>query len=231
MKVYSIGRNEDCTIVLDNPMVSRRHALLKVHATGKMELVSLGTNGTFVNGNKLKPNAPYTVKRSDVVSFAHAKQLDWDLVENPIWWLKYALYGLVAIIVVGLAYAMIDHWLIKKPKQPEPTEQLAAPKTSKSQSKTDKGSGSVTDNNGKSQGSNNKMEGAKPDKAKSDAGEDKGGSFFPKQKKTVNGAPKVEKQAPKGSKASTDKDKEQQKQKQEKKSDKSSTDESGFNVI
>ena len=230
MKVYSIGRNEDCTIVLDNPMVSRRHALLKVHASGKMELVSLGTNGTFVNGNKLKPNAPYTVKRSDVVSFAHAKQLDWDLVENPIWWLKYALYGLAAIIVLGLAYAMIDHWLIKKPKQPEPTEQLM-PKSPKAQNKADKATRSVTDNNGKPQGSNNKMEGSKTDKAKSDEAEDKGGSFFPKQKKAVNGAQKVEKETSKGSKVSTNNDKQQQKQKQEKKSDKSSTDESGFNVI
>lgn len=115
MKVYSIGRNEDCTIVLDHPEVSRRHALLKVKDTGKMQIISMGANGTFVNGNKLKPNVPYSVKRSDVVSFAHAKQLDWNLVHNPVWWVKYVLYGFLGIILIASAYALIDHWLIKRP--------------------------------------------------------------------------------------------------------------------
>ena len=51
MKVISIGRGEDCNIVLPENVISRRHAILKIHATGKMELIDMGQNGTFVNGN------------------------------------------------------------------------------------------------------------------------------------------------------------------------------------
>ena len=114
MKVYSIGRNEDCSIVIDNPLVSRRQALLKVYNTGKMQLVSLGTNGTYVNGVKLAQNVPYPVKRKDVISFAHAKKLDWDLVPNPFKYVKYVLYGILALIIFGLIYTAIYKLLINK---------------------------------------------------------------------------------------------------------------------
>jgi pSer/pThr/pTyr-binding forkhead associated (FHA) protein len=50
MKILTIGRDESCNIVLSDSTVSRRHAILKIHATGKMEIISMGQNGTFVNG-------------------------------------------------------------------------------------------------------------------------------------------------------------------------------------
>lgn len=84
MEVISIGRNSDCNIVYDENMISRRHAILKIHATGKMEIISMGTNGTFVNGVKLPSNKPVVVKRKDVVSFAHVRELNWDEVPNPL---------------------------------------------------------------------------------------------------------------------------------------------------
>lgn len=52
MKILTIGRDESCNIVLSDSTVSRRHAILKIHATGKMEIISMGQNGTFVNGVK-----------------------------------------------------------------------------------------------------------------------------------------------------------------------------------
>ena len=53
MKILTIGRDESCNIVLSDSTVSRRHAILKIHATGKMEIISMGQNGTFVIGVKL----------------------------------------------------------------------------------------------------------------------------------------------------------------------------------
>ena len=73
MKILTIGRDESCNIVLSDSTVSRRHAILKIHATGKMEIISMGQNGTFVNGVKLKSDTAYPVTRKDVVSFAHVR--------------------------------------------------------------------------------------------------------------------------------------------------------------
>ena len=73
MKVITIGRGEDNQIVLEDnqDLISRQHATLRIHETGKMEIVSTGSNGTFVNGFRIKSNVPYKVTRKDVISFAH----------------------------------------------------------------------------------------------------------------------------------------------------------------
>lgn len=103
MKVISIGRDEDCTIVFQDNVISRRHAILKIHATGKMEIVDMGQNGTFVNGVKLNPNMPYPVSRKDVVSFAHVRQLDWSLIPNQFKYYWYILIVCVlAAIIIGI---------------------------------------------------------------------------------------------------------------------------------
>ena len=88
MKVISIGRGTDCQIVFDEPTISRRHAILKIYPWGKMELVDMGQNGTFVNGVKLSSNVPYPVTRKDVISFAHVRQLDWNMVPDPLRFVK-----------------------------------------------------------------------------------------------------------------------------------------------
>ena len=100
MKVLSIGRDAGCSICYDNPMISRRHALLKVYQSGKIELISLGKNGTFVNGILCKQNVPYPIKRKDVVSFAHACELDWSKVPNPLGWIKYAIIAFISVILL-----------------------------------------------------------------------------------------------------------------------------------
>jgi type II secretory pathway predicted ATPase ExeA len=57
-----IGRDELCDIRLDNIQVSRHHALI-VNSSMGVKLVDLGsTNGTFVNGRKIRK---YTLQDSD----------------------------------------------------------------------------------------------------------------------------------------------------------------------
>lgn len=109
MKIITIGRGDNNDIILhdDNDIISRQHATLRVYDSGKMEIISTGINGTFLNGHPIKPNVPHRVKREDVVSFAHIRQLDWALVPNPL--RKYKLIGgaLLAVAVIALiAYAI-----------------------------------------------------------------------------------------------------------------------------
>lgn len=50
---HLIGRAEDCSVQLDDPLVSRHHALLQV-SEGKLEIRDLNSrNGVEVNGNRI----------------------------------------------------------------------------------------------------------------------------------------------------------------------------------
>lgn len=52
--ILTIGRSDDNDVVLDNPVVSRRHAILQL-VEDQYQIVDLGsTNGTFVNGERIK---------------------------------------------------------------------------------------------------------------------------------------------------------------------------------
>jgi adenylate cyclase len=51
----SIGRSPKCSIVLDSPKVSRRHAIINVQNIGEFWLIDLGSiNGTFLNTRRLQ---------------------------------------------------------------------------------------------------------------------------------------------------------------------------------
>lgn len=105
MKVISIGRGEDCHIIFPDNVISRRHAILRIYATGKMEIVDMGQNGTFVNGVKLVPNTPYPVSRKDVISFAHVRQLDWTQIPDQSRWYRYTIYGVAGVVlIVGVIF-------------------------------------------------------------------------------------------------------------------------------
>lgn len=104
MKVYSIGRESGCDIVINDStdVVSRRHAILNVSPTGKMTIVDQSHNGTYVNGIKISPNVPVPVTRKDNISFAHVARLDWDLVPRSNAPMRYAIIGVAAVaIIVG----------------------------------------------------------------------------------------------------------------------------------
>ena len=108
MKVYSIGREVGCDIVINDrtDVISRRHAILNVMPSGKMTIVDQSSNGTYVNGIRLSPNVPVPVTRKDNISFAHVARLDWNLIPRPQ--LTYILWGVAA--VVGLVILCGGGW-------------------------------------------------------------------------------------------------------------------------
>lgn len=107
MKTITIGRDMNCDVSINNKMISRRHAILRIHPTGKMELVDMSTNGTYVNGIRLSSNVPFPLTRKDIVSFAHVSQLDWKLIPNPLKWVKLALMVLAAVAVAFAVIMMV----------------------------------------------------------------------------------------------------------------------------
>jgi pSer/pThr/pTyr-binding forkhead associated (FHA) protein len=61
----TIGRSPDCDLVLDQPQVSRRHAVIQCKPKG-YEIQDLDTgNGTFVNVNKI---TRHFLKFNDAIS-------------------------------------------------------------------------------------------------------------------------------------------------------------------
>lgn len=108
MKTITIGRGEGCNINIDDEMMSRRHAIIKIPTFGGMEIVDMSKNGTSVNGIRLRPNVPFPVSRKDVVTFAEVAQLDWSKVPDP---LKY--YKIGAIVVGGLIVLLLAVFLLK----------------------------------------------------------------------------------------------------------------------
>jgi hypothetical protein len=101
MKTITIGRGDGVDIFIDDEMISRRHALLRIYASGKMEIVDMGKNGTFVNGVKLKPNVPFPVKRKDVVNFAEVSRLNWSQVPDNTKYFK------IGAIIIGAILALL----------------------------------------------------------------------------------------------------------------------------
>ena len=80
MKLLKIGRDESCDIVLRNVAVSGLHAELLLMDNGNIILEDKnGTNGTTVNGVKIQPYTPTTVKRGDRIQLANV-MLPWGLV-------------------------------------------------------------------------------------------------------------------------------------------------------
>lgn len=102
MKVYSIGRDINCDIVINDStdVVSRRHAVLHVYPSGKMTITDQSHNGTYVNGIRINPNVAVPVTRKDNVSFAHVARLDWKVVPDPVGVLRYVAFAVLGLIVV-----------------------------------------------------------------------------------------------------------------------------------
>ena len=116
LKQYTIGRGEDCQIRLqDNSQrISRSHATLKILDNGKIFITDHSSNGTFVNGVKISQNIDYPIKRGDSISFAHAADLNWDLIPKKN--KKNLLFTMIALIIIGIAMACYFIWC--QPFQP-----------------------------------------------------------------------------------------------------------------
>lgn len=102
MKTYSIGRDLNCDIVINDStdVISRRHALLNVTPSGKMTIIDQSSNGTYVNGIRISQNVPVPVTRKDIVSLAHVAKLDWNQVPKSNQWIKYTIGAVVATAVI-----------------------------------------------------------------------------------------------------------------------------------
>ena len=107
MKVITIGRDPSCNIVINDPKISRRHAIIRVSDLGKIEVVDLSTNGTSVNGNPLRKNVPYPVTRNNQVTFAGVSKLNWDEVPNPFKLYKWIAIGIAGLIALAIAITAI----------------------------------------------------------------------------------------------------------------------------
>lgn len=109
MKTYSIGRDNNCDIVINDTtdVISRRHALLNVTSSGKMTIIDQSSNGTYVNGIRITPNVPFPVTRKDMVSLAHIAKLDWTQVPKSNR-LIYLISAAAAILVItGIVFSII----------------------------------------------------------------------------------------------------------------------------
>ena len=127
MKTITIGRGPENMVTLDDPKISRHHALLRCYPLGKIEIVDISQNGTFVNGMQIASNKPYPLTRKDIVIFAHAEKLDWKRVPAPYRRIKYLIMlaiALIAAIIIGsYFYARRDtsHTGIDDAPPPTPT--------------------------------------------------------------------------------------------------------------
>lgn len=67
-----IGRciGDYLSIFGSQPYISGKHACFQLNTIGDWELIDLGsTNGTFVNGQQIKPYQPITLKLKDKIAF------------------------------------------------------------------------------------------------------------------------------------------------------------------
>lgn len=112
MKTYSIGRDLNCDIVINDStdVISRRHALLNVTSFGKMTIIDQSSNGTYVNGIRISQNVPVPITRKDIISLAHVAKLDWNQVPKTNLWIMPVIAAIVLVVV------LIVFWVIKESK-------------------------------------------------------------------------------------------------------------------
>lgn len=110
-KIYTIGRDEGCDIVIPDStdVISRLHATIRIESNDKIYLIDQSRNGTYVNGMKMSSNVEIPVSRNDVVSFAHIYNLDWSLV--PKVKSNILMISVIASVVV-LLLAMVVYFLL-----------------------------------------------------------------------------------------------------------------------
>jgi len=61
-----VGRSRSAALHLDNPLVSGKHLSLTLSSNNEVVVKDLGSsNGTYIEGRKLTPHTPYTLKRGE----------------------------------------------------------------------------------------------------------------------------------------------------------------------
>lgn len=117
MKTLTIGRANDCDIVIDDDsdQVSRHHVELAFTFGGTMFMTDLSANGTYVNGVRMKKGEAMVVRCSDNISLAKVWNFDWDTVTDPYQpyrrLLGFSIAILAVLILAAGAYLLWGrHW-------------------------------------------------------------------------------------------------------------------------
>lgn len=127
MKALSIGRDQECDIIINDAtdVISRRHATLNISSSGKITIVDLSRNGTYVNGIRISPNVPVPVSRKDIISFAHVNKLDWNAVPTYNSMTRYIVMGGVGILIVACGIFAYQY-MLDNPSTPEPKQDIVS---------------------------------------------------------------------------------------------------------
>lgn len=83
MKLIKIGRSSSCDVVLQSENVSSHHAEITVLDNGEIFICDKNSsNGTYVGGTRINPNAEVKVRRGDLIQFADV-DLNWARIPKP----------------------------------------------------------------------------------------------------------------------------------------------------
>ncbi len=77
-RIVTAGRSPENDIVINNPGVSSKHAILKIEGETVILEDAGSTNGTYVNAVQIKSAE---IKKTDVINFGRNYTLDWKLLE------------------------------------------------------------------------------------------------------------------------------------------------------
>ena len=125
--VYNIGTNFRNDIVLNSNVASRFHAVMHVDDKGRAFITdNKSTNGTQINGVKIKPNTPCRIKRGDnvVCGDSDISEQIKGFIPNRLAWIKWVagIAATAALLVGGyLVFSNISKGGIGGPK---PTEMI-----------------------------------------------------------------------------------------------------------
>lgn len=126
--VYNVGTNFRNDIVLNSNVASRYHAVIKVDDKGRVFIIdNKSTNGTQINGQKIKPNTPCRIKRGDnvVCGDSDISEQIKEYIPNRFGWLKWVLGSAAAIaLIVGGYFALKPGGVIVS--GPKPDEMIPA---------------------------------------------------------------------------------------------------------
>ncbi len=121
MIIITIGRGPENKMIIDEPEISRLHAMVRIDSLGKLWIIDKSTNGTYINGVRIASNVPVPVSRKDDVSFAKVRHLDWTNIPDPSRKIKIgALAALAVIVLVVLACIIVP--LFKSSPAPQVDE-------------------------------------------------------------------------------------------------------------
>ena len=117
--VYYIGRDDSCDIVLqdDSNVISRTHAVLRIGKGGRYTISDQSMNGTYINGIRISPGVEVPVSRTDIVSFAHLIDFDWDLIPDVAKKRRIVVFSIIGglLLLAGLVWGGYVSFVNKKP--------------------------------------------------------------------------------------------------------------------